>query len=64
MTTHTQTSQGPQYHVFWGNMNLGSTDTEQHARGVIRQHIARRQRRGGQRDSAATMRQEYRIEGK
>jgi hypothetical protein len=57
MTTHTDTET---YQVFWGNMDLGHTDTQAHAEGVIRQHINRRQH--GQRDSRATMRKEYRIE--
>jgi len=50
------------FRVFWGNVDLGWADTMKHAEGVVNQHIAGRQRRGGQRNSRATMRAEYRIE--
>jgi hypothetical protein len=47
----------PKFYVFWGNVNLGYTDTEAHAETVIRNHINRRQHG----DSRATMRKEYQV---
>ena len=59
MDTHTETATKTPLHVFWGNLDLGWTDTEAHAETIIRQHINRRQH--GQHNSRKTMRTEYRI---
>ena len=33
----------PRLYVYWGNVSLGYVDSREHAEGVIRQHINRRQ---------------------